>query len=76
MSWSFSVSGSSPADAMNKLREAVETDLHAPKDDRIEAAAEPLARKTKVGAATVAITSNGHLDADGTGYINIMVSCT
>ena len=75
MSWSFSVTGTDPTDVMTKLRAAVDGNPYAPKDGRIEAAAEVLVQKTKVGTPAISVAANGHLEPDGSGYVGVTVSC-
>ena len=75
MSWSFSVTGTDPTDVMTRLRAAIDENPYAPKDGRIEAAAEVLVQKTKVGTPAISVGTNGHLEPDGSGYVNVNVSC-
>ncbi len=74
MSWSFSATGRNPSDAMTGLRNAVDANQYCPKDGRIEAAAEPLVSKSPVDAGSVTVSTNGHLEADGYGYVNVSVT--
>jgi hypothetical protein len=74
MSWNFSGSGSNKSQTLASFREAQAKDTYCPFPEAVSAAVEALAQKFGE-EQVVRINTYGHVNADGSGNVNISINC-